>query len=173
MSEGSIGTCFKSDFFELFSHPHLTLELHQIGALLRHRNVVVFALLLGQQLEPTVDGVFQNLRNSKRQRPHEVVPRGAIPVPDLDQDPAVLVLGFEITVEIRRNESQTQTANFTEDSSNLQRNGFVPHRIQRRSDGFCFLLHVIRVWNELDLDVRIAGTVRIHWNQVASLFYCG
>lgn len=75
----------------------LLLELEQILLVIRAWHVVVLALVLGEQLEPAVGGVLDDLRDAKGQGAHEVVARGAVPVPYLDQDASILVLGLKVT----------------------------------------------------------------------------
>lgn len=51
---------------------------------------------------------------------------------------------------------------------NLQSQRLVPNWIQRRLDGLRFSFDAVRVWNQLNLHVWIAQTVRIHWNEVSA-----
>ncbi len=60
----------------------------------RHGDVVVLSLLLRQQLEPAVLRGLDHLRDAEGHGAHEVVPRGAVPVPNLYQQPAVFVVGL-------------------------------------------------------------------------------
>lgn len=55
----------------------------------RYWDVVVLALILGQQFEPAADGTPEDLAHTKGQRPHEVVSGCAVPVPHLHRQPPV------------------------------------------------------------------------------------
>ena len=52
-------------------------------ALRHHRYVVELPLLLGQKLEPAPDRAPEHLTHPEAERPHEVITRGSVPVPDL------------------------------------------------------------------------------------------
>lgn len=52
----------------------------------------------------------------------------------------------------------------------LQIDRLIPHGIKGSLDGFGFLLDAVRVWNQLELHVRIAEPVRVHRNEIATLF---
>ena len=60
------------------------------------RHIVVFSLLLTEKLEPAIDAGLHQLRDAEGERPHEVVARGSVPVPDLDQQASVLVSVFKV-----------------------------------------------------------------------------
>ena len=85
-------------FSLLATHPVLLEVGGEVLALGGHGDVVVLALLLREQLEPAVLRGLDHLRDAEGHRAHEVVPRGAVPVPDLDQQTAVLVVRLEIAV---------------------------------------------------------------------------
>lgn len=56
--------------------------------------------------------------------------------------------------------------------SYVQRDRLVPHWIQTRLDGLGLLLNAVGIRNQLQLHVRIAQAVRIHWNKIPALFDC-
>lgn len=47
---------------------------------------------------PSIHSLLLKLRDTKRERAHEVIPAGQIPVPDLHRQPAVFVRLLQITV---------------------------------------------------------------------------
>lgn len=52
-----------------------------------------------------------------------------------------------------------------------QNDSLVPFGIQRGLDRLRFLLHGVRIWNQLQLDVWIRQSVWIHRNQISPLFH--
>lgn len=49
------------------AYSHLTLQLHQVGALLGHGYIVELALLGGQQFEPAVGWILQVSQTVERE----------------------------------------------------------------------------------------------------------
>lgn len=76
------------------TYSHLRFELSQVCSLLRDGNVVKLALLLSEKFEPALDRGLDQFGYAKGERAHEVVSRGPVPVPHLDEEPPVLVLSF-------------------------------------------------------------------------------
>ena len=178
---------------ETYSHFHL--QLGKIHTLFRHRYIVVFSFFLREKFEPSAGRRFDKLRYAERQRTHEIVPRRPIPIPNFDQKSSVFVLRFQIAKNrIGRSlatflllfacnkhiffASRLKTTSLeivsrgNEFYRHLQNDRLVPLGIQRGFDRFRFLLHVVRIRNQLQLDVGIRQTVWIHRNQISSLFHC-
>lgn len=65
-----------------------------------------------------------------------------------NKQPAILILGLQ-----------------------LEGQRLIPHGVQSAADGLRFFLYIIRIRDQLHLDVGIGETVRIHRDQVAALFY--
>lgn len=56
---------------------------------------------------------------------------------------------------------------------NSQREWLIPVRIQGRTDGFCFLFtFILRIWDELQFDIRIWKSIWIHGNEVFCFSHC-
>lgn len=85
-----------------FAHAGVIFPYLQVRV--RHRDVVVLALILSQQLEPAADGTPEDLAHSERQRPHEVVPGRAIPVPHLHRQPPVPLVAAHGAAEMNQQE---------------------------------------------------------------------
>ena len=81
------------------TYSHFHLQLGKIDTLLRDRYVVEVSFLLREKFEPSGGRRFDELRYPERQGAHEVVPRRSIPIPDLDQESPVFVLGFQVAVK--------------------------------------------------------------------------
>ena len=123
------------------------LQAGQVLAGRGHRHVVVLALFLRQQFEPSVDLFLEDLGDAERERAHEVVARGSVPVPHLDEQPSVLVVGLQVKGQ-----------------------GFAPLGVEVGLDGAGLALDarpVVR--NEFALDVGVAEAVRVHRDQVLGL----
>ncbi len=82
----------------MLTHPELLEVGRNVLAVRGHRHVVVLPLLLRQQLEPAVLWHLDDLGDAKGHGAHEVVPRGAVPVPHLHQQTTILVFRLEITI---------------------------------------------------------------------------
>lgn len=80
-----------------FAYAH---EIRDGGILSDSRNVVELSFLLAQQLKPAVYRGLLQLGNAKRHRPHEVVTRSSVPVPDFDQQPPTFVTLLQLAEEI-------------------------------------------------------------------------
>ncbi len=78
-------------------HPELLEVGSEVLPLCRNGDVVVLALFFGQQLEPPVLRRLDDLRDAEGHRAHEVVAGRTVPVPHLDQQTPVFVVGAEIT----------------------------------------------------------------------------
>lgn len=65
-------------------------------------HIVELAFLLREQLEPALHRRFDDLRDAKRQRAHEIVARKPIPIPNFHQNAPVLVFRFQFTLKIRK-----------------------------------------------------------------------
>lgn len=130
------------------------LQFEQILLIIRTGHIIIFTLLLREQLEPTVCGILDDLRNAKRQGAHEIVARSAIPVPHLNQYAPVLVLRLQIAAKISSSGyfHQNTVSNWV-----LLAEGLIPDRIQASLDGARLLLRLILVIGyQLDLHIRIA-----------------
>jgi hypothetical protein len=85
----------------LICHLHFFLEGGKVGAFLGHRHVVEVTFLLGQQLEPAVHRRLDQLGDSERQGSHEIVAGCSVPIPNLNQQPTVFVLGLQLTAQTK------------------------------------------------------------------------
>lgn len=77
-------------------YPHFGFKLGEVDAFLRNRYIVEFSFLLSEELEPSTRGRFNKLRYAKGQGSHKIVSRCSIPIPYLDQQPPIFILGFEV-----------------------------------------------------------------------------
>lgn len=98
----------------------------------RHRDVVVLALILSQQLEPAADGAPEDLAHSERQRSHEVVPGRAIPVPHLHRQPPVPLVAAHGAAEMNQQEESDHYVSHTAAAKRSVR-----CLIARKSSSFC------------------------------------
>ena len=65
----------------------------------RHLCIVVLALVLVQKLVPAFRRTFQQLGDTETQRAHKVIATRPVPVPDLHQQAAVLVVRLQVKGE--------------------------------------------------------------------------
>lgn len=82
----------------LTTYPELFLQLGNVGALGRHVDVVKLPFILGEKAEPSFHRVLDDLAHAEGQRAHEVIARGAVPVPNLQQESAIFIFRAKFTV---------------------------------------------------------------------------
>lgn len=146
----------------ILRYPHLNLHLGHVDALFRHGHVVKLALFLREQLVPAVRGGFEEFGDPEGQGAHEVVPRGPIPVPHLDQQAAVLVFGLQLAESGGGGEKRGWREGGWRGGAHLQCQDFVPDGVEAGADRFCFSFEIVGVRDELDFYVGIARAVRVH-----------
>ena len=68
-------------FFQKITYSHFLQFIRQIFAFCWNRNIVKFALINCQKLEPSILRHFDHLRNPKRHGTHEIISRRSVPIP--------------------------------------------------------------------------------------------
>lgn len=70
---------------ELCPYLEFLLKFGDVRALRGDHDVVVFALLFGEETEPSLKWGLDDLAHTEREGAHKVVAGGAVPVPHLDE----------------------------------------------------------------------------------------
>ena len=68
-------------FVKKITYSHFLQFIRQIFAFCWNRNIVKFALINCQKLEPSILRHFDHLRNPKRHGTHEIISRRSVPIP--------------------------------------------------------------------------------------------